>query len=381
MTVFKTFIKIVKKNKGVIILYTVLLALFGAMNMSANENSITFEEEKPRVLIVNNDNSKISDNLIKYMEDNTELANIKDDENARLDALFYEDVSYIIEIPSNYGNDYINDKNPILKIQSGDSYYASYAEMLLTKYLKIANTYNLTIKDENELISKINDTLKSEVVVNMTSKIDKTSIEKSTFYFNFLSYSVLASLVYIICLILASFKEEKIRKRTIISSTKDKKFNKDLLLSNCLFSLILWIVYILIGYILVNDGLTSNGGFIYLINSFIFVITSTTIAFLLGNIITNKTAISGIVNVIALGSSFLCGAFVPMEYLPDSVIKIAHILPTYYYIKTNDSVKTLETINFDSLKPLFINMGILLLFSIVFIILTNIVSKKKRKIG
>ena len=381
MTVFKAFIKIVKKNKFIIILYMGLLAFFGAINMSTNENSTSFTATKPDLLIIDEDKSNISNNLVKYMEDNTKFIKVKDNDNARLDALFYNDVDYIIYIPKNYGSDYLNKKNPTIKVQSGTNYNSSYAEMLLTKYLKIANTYSLSINDEQELINRINDTLKTNLSINMTSKLDKTSLEKSSFYFNFLSYSILASLVYIICLILISFKEEKIRKRTVISSTKDSKFNKELLLSNCLFSLILWIIYILIGFILVKDGLTSKSGFIYIINSFIFVFTSTTIAFLLGNIITNKNAVSGIVNVIALGSSFLCGAFVPIEYLPDSVVKIAHILPTYYYIKTNDAVTSLETINSDTLKPLIINMIILLIFSIVFIIITNIVSKRKRKIG
>ena len=83
----------------------------------------------------------------------------------------------------------------------------------------------------------------------------------------------------------------------------------------------------------------------------------------------------------ALGSSFLCGAFVPMEWLPDSVLKIAHALPTYYYISTNEALKTLEEFNFETLKPLVTNMVIMLGFATVFIVLSNIVSRRKRKIG
>ena len=102
---------------------------------------------------------------------------------------------------------------------------------------------------------------------------------------------------------------------------------------------------------------------------------------LIGNLVSNKGAINGIVNVIALGSSFLCGAFVPMEWLPDFVLKIAHALPTYYYINTNEALKTLEELNFETLKPLITNMVIMLGFATIFIILANIVSRKKRKIG
>lgn len=122
-------------------------------------------------------------------------------------------------------------------------------------------------------------------------------------------------------------------------------------------------------------------GLIYIINSFIFTICAVTIAFLIGNVMKNKDAINGIVNVIALGSSFLCGAFVPAEILPDTVLKIAHILPSYWYINTNELVKTIEEFNFETLKPIIINMGVIIGFSVLFVIITNIVSNKKRKIN
>ena len=125
----------------------------------------------------------------------------------------------------------------------------------------------------------------------------------------------------------------------------------------------------------------TTHGLVYIANSFIFTMCALTIAFLIGNSIKNKNAVNGIVNVVALGSSFLCGAFVPMEWLPDSVLKIAHAIPTYYYISTNEALKTIEEFNFETLKPLIGNMAIMLGFAIIFVVLSNIVSRRKRKIG
>ncbi len=62
-------------------------------------------------------------------------------------------------------------------------------------------------------------------------------------------------------------------------------------------------------------------GIILMVNSFVFSICALTIAILIANLVNNKNAINGIVNVVALGSSFLCGAFVPIEWLPDTVLK------------------------------------------------------------
>ena len=125
----------------------------------------------------------------------------------------------------------------------------------------------------------------------------------------------------------------------------------------------------------------SLHGITYIVNSFVFTLCVVTIAFLIGNLSINKNAINGIVNVVAIGTSFLCGCFVPVDFLPDFVLKVAHILPSYYYINTNERLKTLEVFNLETLKPIIINMAIILLFTVLFIVITNIISKRKRKIG
>lgn len=382
MTVFKTFLKILNKNKFIIILYTMFLIFFGGFNMQTSESNINFVASKPDIKIVNYDEEKgITKDLIKYMEENSNVVDLKNNEDAINDALFYRDVNYVVYIPKNYNKDFMDGKNPEIEIKSTGDYQSSFAEMLLSRYIKVANIYQKSINSEEELISKINETLSKKSEVEITSKLDTNILSKATFYYNFANYSIMACLIYVICLILASFKDIKIQKRTIISSTNYKTLNRKILLSNSLFSIILWMIYVVLSFILVGDIMFSIHGIFYLINSFVFTICATTIALFIGNIVSNKNAISGIVNVIALGSSFLCGAFVPMEWLPDGVIKIAHILPSYYYISNNEVLKTLELINLNTIKPILLNIIIVLSFSIMFIILTNIVSKRKQKIG
>ena len=382
MTVFKTFLKILNKNKFIIILYTLFLIFFGGFNMQTSESNINFVASKPDIMIVNYDEEKgITKDLIKYMEENSNVVDLKNNEDAINDALFYRDVNYVVYIPKNYNKDFMDGKNPEIEIKSTGDYQSSFAEMLLSRYIKVANIYQKSINSEEELINKINETLSKKSEVKITSKLDTNILSKATFYYNFANYSIMACLIYVICLILASFKDIKIQKRTIISSTNYKTLNRKILLSNSLFSIILWMIYVVLSFILVGDIMFSIHGIFYLINSFVFTICATTIALFIGNIVSNKNAISGIVNVIALGSSFLCGAFVPMEWLPDGVIKIAHILPSYYYISNNEVLKTLELINLNTIKPILLNIIIVLSFSIMFIILTNIVSKRKQKIG
>lgn len=382
MTVFKTFLKVLNKCKLPIIMYTVFLIFFGGFNMQTSENNTNFVAEKPDVLIINKDEEKgITKNFVDYIKNNSNIIDIENDEEKVNDALFYRDVNYIIYIPEKFREEFLKGNNPEIEIKSTGDYSASYTEMLLSRYIKIANTYVKNVESEEELTSKINETLLKETKIEISSKLDTDNLSKACFYYNFANYSILAGLVYVICLILSSFKKENVQKRTIISSMNYKKINRKLLLSSSLVAIGLWLSYVVLSFILVGNVMFTMHGMMYIANSFIFSICALTITFFIGNLITNKNAINGIINVVALGSSFLCGAFVPMEWLPDSVLKIAHILPSYYYISTNEMLKQLEVINLDTMKPVITNMGVIVIFTAIFIIITNVVSRKKRKIG
>lgn len=365
-----------------VIIFTMLLIFFGAFSLQTSEKSTNFVSTKPDILIVNQDKEEgITQNLIQYMKENCNEKEIENTEEARQDALFYRDVNYIIYIPAGYAEDFKAGKNPVIETKSTGDYQASYAEMLLNRYLKIATIYQTTETEEADLIEKINQTLEKETQVEVESKLDTDSLAKATFYFNFSNYSILAGCVYVIALVLSTFRENKIKKRTIISSMDYKKYNRILLVSNGIFAIVLWALYVIIGAILVPQAMFTTSGIFYLVNSFVFTICALTLAILIANLVSSKNAINGIVNVVALGSSFLCGAFVSAEWLPDIVLKIAHFLPSYWFIQNNDLLKTMENFNQQTLQPFFINLGVVVLFSIGFIIINNMVSKKKQKIG
>lgn len=381
MIVFKAFLRILNKNKGMIIAYTIMLLIFGGMNMSNNSGGFEFAEEKPDVLVLNYDNGTISSNIVKYLEDKTNFIEVEDNDDARSDALFYRDVNAIFIIHEGFSDEFMQGNNPSIEFKSTGDYAATYAQMILSKYIKILNVYKDNYANQEDLVEKVNESIVNDIEVSINSKIDNSKMSRVARYYSFANYSILASLVYVICIILNSFKNKNILKRTVISSSNYKKVNRDLLFSTLLFSFIMFIIYVLFSIFLLGDSIFTFNGLLCILNMFVFIITSTTLALLIGNLLNNKEAISGIINVIALGSSFLCGAFVPLEWLPDGVIKIAHILPSYYYIRSNDIAISLETFDLESILPILINNGILLVFSILFIILTNIVTKKKSIIG
>lgn len=380
MTVFKTFWKIVNKYKGTIILYTVMLISFGGINLASNDTTTTFTSTLPNIAIVNNDQkSVLTNNLISYLSENSKVVDIENDEEKINDALFYRDVSYVVYIPKNYTNDVLKGMNPTINIKSTNDYTSSLEEMMLTDYLNLQNTYLKLTTDQAKLTNYINDTLKDKSEVVLTSKVDTKSFSKVSRYFNFASYSILAVVIFIITLVLTSFKEKTVNKRIVVSSMNYKKHSGLILKSSLLYALIVWVLFSLLAIILLGKSLLNIRGLLLSLNTLIFTLQALTFALLISSLVNNKDAIGGIVNVVALGSAFLCGAFIPSMYLPEKVVSISHIFPAYYYNNSNDLVTSLEVINLTTLKPFITNIMMMLVFMLVFIVLNNFVIKNKRK--
>lgn len=376
MIVFKTFLKVLKSYKFPIFLYSIILIAFCGFNME-NNPSTSFNASKPNIYVINEDQETgITKHLMEYLKEHTKVVSLEKD--IIKDALFYRDISLIVYIPQNFKEDFLKGKDPEIQIKSTHDYKASLAENILKRYLKIAKIYQKNYEKEEEIILKITETLSKTSEVQLTSKLDTDNLSKMSFYYNFVSYSILAGSIYVICLIMSTFKEKNIRKRTIVSSMNYKQYNRQLLFSNSLLAITLWFLYVLLSVILLKENMFSTYGVLFAINSFVFTLCALSISFCLGNIVKDKNTLNGIVNVIALGSSFLCGVFVPMEWLPESVLKLAHLLSSYYYVKVNERIITLESFSFETMQSIFINWFILILFIVLFVFITNIVSKRKR---
>ncbi len=379
MIVFKTILKILNKLKGLIILYTVMLISVTLVNQTS-DNVDSFEEVKPSVIIVNNDKSKngVTNHFIKYLENHMEVKDIDTGNEEKIDdALFYRDVSLVVYIPDGFGDDLLDSKDVSVEYKISGDKGSSYGKMLVQNYFDSFNIYN-NYYDGDELFDRLDNALNVDVNVEVKSKIDSNSLSRMARFFNFLNYAILAGCVYSISMILASLKSENVRKRTIVSSYDYKKYNR-IVLGACSIVIIgMWLLYMILALIIFKDLFISMNGLWYVINSFVFSLCSLCIGFLIGNITQNKGAISGIVNVVSLGSSFLCGCFVPFEFMPDYVIKIAHIFPTYYFVINNEALKVMDNFSLSSVSPLILNMGIVLIFGVCFVIITNYVSKKKQ---
>ena len=381
MIIFSTVFKILNKLKGNLILYTVILLAITLFNTTSG-NMNHYEATKPDILIVNKDqNNEITKGFVSYLKEQATLKDIDINDQEKVDdALFYRDVSYVVYIPENFGDDLVNDKNPTIGYKSNGNENASFTQMLIEKYIKTVNLYKEHYQGK-ALNQKVKQVINQKTKVKLNTSLDISKLNQVNVYFNFLNYALLAGGVYCMTMILASLNQEGVRKRTITSSFSYRKYNWIVFASLGLASFIVWLAYMIISFILFKEIMLSGNGIAYILNSFVFSICSLAVGFLIGTITHNKQAIGGIVNVVALGTSFLCGCFVPMSFMPSYVLKIAHILPTYYFVQNNELIKTLEYFKLETLQPIIINGIIVLGFTLSFVLITLMINKRKQKIG
>lgn len=379
MIVFNNYFKIVKKFLPMIIIYTVIFIFFAVMSSSSNADK-SFVLTKPNIAIINKDlNSNLTKSFVDYVGKNTEVVDIKTDDQSLKDALFYREVDYIMIIPNGFGNSVLN-SNP-LKIETlkvPDSYSSTYSEMLFNRYLNIASVYVKVNMSEDQIINNIQKDLEKQANVKVLEN-NNSNIDQVRYFFNFANYTILAICIYVVSMLINIFNNKNIKKRNLSSSMSYKKINNSLFIANACITFLIWLSYILVSIFLYKDTMFTQNGLLLILNSFIFSFTALSIGFLIGNLVKSKEAQNGLVNIIALGTSFICGSFVPQEYLGSFVLSIGKFFPSYWYIKNNNDIALLSNMNIDNLIPIIINMVIILLFGIGLFILTGFVSKSKLK--
>lgn len=377
MIVFKNYLKVAKSFIGIIIIYTGIFFGISFIQQQQLNTSTSLDISSVEVAIIDNDKSEFTTDFTSYVKQEGNYVDLEDETDLK-DALFYRKVSFIMIIPENYTNDVLQGKDVYIKtMQVPDSYVASYVKEIFNKYLNTATTYSkLEIKDVKNKIQEDLDNKANQVVVTQQANKD---VQNLKYVFNFSNYTLLTIIIMVITVIIAAFNKEMVKKRIDSSPLKQKTFNNQILLGNLLVAGMIWLLYVGLAIIISKDGMFTINGILYSVNSLIFTMFAVTFSILLSKLTSEPEVISGVSNVVGLGFSFISGSFVPQAMLASSVVTISKITPSYWFVNTNEKIAELTKFDFQSLQPIFINMLIIIGFSLVLMIITQIYTKIKLK--
>ena len=373
MIVFKTYWCIVKRYWWIVFLYVAILTSLSIINLSATP-AMDFTDIKPQITIINQSTADPSttpytNNFLEYLRNNTEIVELTSDKIT--DALFYQETSLVLYLPQDLEQQITSGQKITLDYQTTGNYSSELTKNLITRYFELQNT-------EANNLSALNHKLSASPTVNLAVK-NTTNLKKISSFFNFASYTITAIILYITCFINASFNKTTTKKRTLVSSLPLTKYNFTLLLSSSIFAFTVFLLFIVLSFLVLGNIIFTPLFLFHLLATFLFTLCALTLAQLVSSFALSKEALSGVVNLLSLAPAFLSGAFIPSIFLPDFILTIAHIFPSFWYIDINTKITTLEQLNFNSFLTLLPNFLILILFSLIFIILNLLLNKYRRR--
>lgn len=383
MTVFKGFMIMVKRNIGMMILYlSIFITLCVSVQaMTGGKGMEHFEEESLNIAIIDRDQGALAEGLTKYLAERHHLIDVKDDQTSIQEKLFYRDIYYVLTIPKDFENGYLENGEKLKTTKLPGTTSAFYVDQQIDTFLNDVKILSGAGYRMDEAIEKVLDAGDTETKVTL---IDKNghggTAAPHAFMFQYMPYILMSILCYIVSFVIIAFRKKDIRRRILCSAVSSRKQNMQLVLGYFVIGIGVWLICILLPVIMYGKEflLDTNLG-LYLLNSFMVMLVSLAISFLLGVIIENEVAINAVVNVISLGMSFICGVFVSLEVLGKGVRLIAQFLPVYWYEVVNGIL--INNVEFSKAQQteIFKGIGIQLLFAAAILSLGLIVSKCKEQ--
>lgn len=391
MIVFKTFWRIMKRYWWIVFIYVAILTSLSVINLNAAPVT-DFVDTKPEITIVSQNSSDLgtkpfTKNFLDYLSKNTKIINLKESEIT--DALFYQKISMILYLPEDLESKILSGQKVTLNYRTSGNYTAELSKNLIKRYFELQRTEILESKNSSKEQSNILSENSEKIISNLNQKLDQsptvrlasknaTNLSKIAAFFNFASYTIMAIILYVTCFINASFNKSSVKKRTMVSSLHLKKYNFSLLLANSIFAFSVFALLTTLSFFVLGNIVLTPFFIFEILNFLLYTLAALTLAELVSTFNLSRDAVSGVVNLLSLAPAFLSGAFVPTYFLPNFVLTIAHIFPTYWFIDTNNKITTMTEFSFNSFLTILPNLLVLVLFSIIFIVANLVLSKKKR---
>lgn len=367
MTLFKNYFKIIKKHIFHILIYSVIFfAIIIGFTNSNKKDQTSYSSVNVNVYLKNHSDSKIAKALEKYINNNFNIKNIKDSDVD--DELFYGLISSSVEIDKNF-----DQNNKVIFKNAPKSMYGMLVKNSINNYISKYKAYANSGFDHESAVKLLEKDLSSKAKVEISNKANKQDPNYLNFYFNFINYVLMAQIILVVSVVMVAYNKEVISKRNKISPVPSSSQSLQLTLGHIVIGIIFWATYMFVFVIKWPDASNLNSSKLMMVNSFVFTITIVTMAVLISKLVKSENSLSAVMNIVALGSSFLSGAFVSQELLSKTTLDISKILPSYYYIKNNNMI-----VQNPSFETMFPNLIILIAFATGFSLISIFLDRYKK---
>lgn len=351
MQVFKVFFKVLNKYKHTMIIYIVIyLSITLAVSRSLplmNNGQTEFSKVSLEIGVKNQDQGELGEALVSYLEQNNKIKEVPADRAALQDAMYYQEIDYVLVIPQDFSEKFAAGKGENLlegTVVPGSS-SAFLIENEIQQYLNTAAMYlEAGVEMERTILLTAED-MQQKPQVEFQKESDSQPLPGAFYFFQYIPYVFLVLMILGLGAVMKTFKGKDLTARNKCSALSFFQQNIQMILGCVVFTLGVYLIFMGMACLVDREYLFSVQGFLSAANALVFSICAVSIAWFCVQFVRNMAELNIMSNVFSLSFSFLGGVFVSLELMSDGVQKVAKFIPSYWYVIANREIQNVTKLS------------------------------------
>ncbi|WP_454925590.1 ABC transporter permease [Actinomyces gerencseriae] len=376
MSTFKTCVRVVAAHRLYILIYLVLLSVFGLLTGMARseDDSSQVTTATASVAVIDRDGTTISRGIKDYVESVGKVQPLEDSTRAIQDATAQNRVNYVLIIPAGYGQQLQQATRQGIEPPRMDTVigYESASGALMNvrtdSYTGQVADYLATLTDDpTRAVALAEETMSHSAPAERIAQ-DATPLPHDlTVYAQFSLYPLVAFAVVAISALMTALGRRAVRSRLDAAPVSGGARNLGLLGACLVVGVVGWLWILGLGVAVFGAGsVTTSAPLLGVVGAALgsYMLVAVSLGFLVGQFGLGQNAANAVANIGGMALSFLAGAWVPIEWMPDAIARTARLTPGYWADQAISGAYNATSMSADVIRPLLVDCGICTLFAV-----------------
>ncbi len=385
MRVFRCALKLVLRNPLPLLIYTVALSFMGvAMAFGVSGGQSAPEDPQPQraeveYALIDRDGGALAQGVGDFLAARGQRVPLQDTPLALQDAVAKGEADYILIIPEGWSDafaDAAREGTPLPTAECVYSFYSAEGSLADAQLSGFASLLAASIAAdpsaaEGQHVRTALDAAAEQASVSYAGGEEAGPARGFLFFLEFSIYSLFASIVVCVSMLLSTLDRTDVRRRNLSSPVSYGAYNAQTILACFVIVLVIDAWTLGLGLAVFHGSAAALGVDVLVRMALtvpVFSLVPLGLGYLLGQFRLGGPAANGIGNIIALVLSFLGGAWMPLDLAPQGVQVVARFLPGFWYT---------DALTSDGWQGASACWGVLLLFAVA-LFATALVAAKLR---
>lgn len=386
MHTFKTALRIALAHKVYAIVFLVAVNMLGLLTGMSQGGQTTNEllDAKVDLAVIDRDHSQVSRGLAEYLTGSGNAVEVADSRRAMQDALARNEVELIVIVPDGLGEAV---ENAATQVRSGTAVSDAQASLprigtvlaptssaaplmaqQITSYVGQVLTYRATTASSaDQAVASAATSMKETSPASVLAGKGVSMPRSLMVFFSMALYSLFAFTTNIVCLIMRVLGRRPLRIRLGVSPEPVMKRNLGMAAAFAVVGVLGWLVTYGLGTGVLGQGSPAASRPLYTVAAvalLAYTMVGIACGFLMGQLRMSENATNAAANIGGLVFSFLGGAWLSLELMPDAVRQLARLTPAYWANEPIRAAFEVSSTSAQTLAPMYGSIGVCALFAV-----------------